>query len=170
MIAAFITFSFLLAPTSQPIVSALPTEKELQGWKPMADALVHVKGAELTQLYNGGFEVWTSRGVLEAAAQTYKKDKLYMTITAHRLSTPAKAKAIVAYWKAKQKESRPSTLNIAGGTGYWVQAAGATNLYWQQSQYYATFEIPKATPEAKAASLAARAVWSKKLKAALKKR
>jgi hypothetical protein len=142
-------------------VGLLPKASELKGWEEVKDSFVRAKGQELTKLYDGGYNLYLEHGVVEAAQKLYRKDKLYLTVTAHTMKDAKTAVAFVTYWNQIHKGEQPVKTRPPG-TGFTLIANGATTIYWANDRFFVTIMIPSAGKEAQKEALAALQVTAKK--------
>ncbi|MCC6442285.1 MAG: hypothetical protein IT210_02390 [Armatimonadetes bacterium] len=115
----------------------LPVAAELKGWQEIAGGFQYGKGDTLTEIYNGGYNLYVDRGVLEAAQKLYRKGSDILTVTPHLMKDAASARSFVAYWK-KTNAREKIRKTPAPGEGFTVSANGATMLYWSQGRYFLT--------------------------------
>lgn len=129
--------------SSPDVIKLLPKNNEIKGWKIVPKTLVYGSGKTLTNIYDGGFELYTKNGVLDAAQQTYKGASVedFTTITIHRMTSKESAKKFLDYWRipdSKQPSFKPLK---TGWNGYVYLANGAANGYLQQDRYFVTISM-----------------------------
>ncbi|MCS6831190.1 MAG: hypothetical protein NZ749_11180 [bacterium] len=109
---------------------------ELKGWKEVSGSYLYGKGEGLTAIYNGGYQLYLQNGVQEAAQKLYQRGNLYATVTTHTMKDASAASKFVEYWRKAHRKWKPQPLKLAG-TGFWIQADGATTLYWAKGRFFA---------------------------------
>lgn len=159
--AVLIATSLLLAPNDPAIVRMMPTEKEV-GMAVVKDTLMYRVGAKITDIYNGGFEVYTDHGVQSACQQLYKSGKTYVTVGTHLMKSEKHGKDFLAYWKQKHEKSKPVGFQLDPGTGVRMNLPSSTTLYWRGARWFVIVTASDGKPESrKAADLALKAVVKK---------
>jgi hypothetical protein len=98
------SFAAEIAEPPQDVVFLLPADNEVAGWEIYPDTLVYVEGDELTQIYNGGYELYKSKGALRASQQMYKKGDLVATVTIDGMSAMNSAKNLFKYFQKTDKK------------------------------------------------------------------
>ncbi len=111
------------------------------GWSEMASARVVAKGDKgLMNLYNGGYEVYTKAGVLEAAQGIWSKGSTYVTLTVHLMQRPGQGAAFVNYWKKLAMKDKPKATK-APGVGFTAGGNGAVNAWWADGRWFVTINV-----------------------------
>lgn len=127
----------LLAAETAPLVKLLPKTGEVAGWKIYAGTLQYAKGEKLTDIYDGGYELYTKKGVQDAATQVYSNGKVTLTVTLHTMTSANAAKAFLDYWKKESGGRKLTSLKIGDGAFYYT-ADGATNGYLISGRCFTT--------------------------------
>jgi len=146
-----------------PCAKLLPTVKDLKGWQEVGGSYQYGKGEGLTKIYNGGYNLYTDKGVLEAAQKLYRKGSDILTVTVHTMKEAASARSFVGHWKKtnlKEKMSRTP----APGEGFVMVANGATVLYWARDRFFVTMMVPSDEKKATGYCLMALKVVARKVK------
>lgn len=145
---------------NSPCAKLLPSA-ELKGWKEVNGSYLYGKGDGLTSIYNGGYQLYLKNGVQEAAQKLYQRGDLYATVTTHTMKDASAARKFVEYWRNAHRKQKPQTLKL-DGTGFWIQADGATTAYWAKGRFFVTVMVMRDDRQALEAALdVLRAVASK---------
>lgn len=126
---------------NSPCAKLLPST-ELKGWKEVSGSYLYGKGEGLTSIYDGGYQLYLKNGVQEAAQKLYQRGDLYVTVTTHTMKDASTARKFVDYWRNAQRKQKPQALKVAG-TGFWVQADGATTFYWAKGRFFVTVMVTR---------------------------
>ncbi|GBC95635.1 hypothetical protein HRbin16_01427 [bacterium HR16] len=126
---------------NSPCAKLLPTT-ELKGWKAVNGSYLYGKGEGLTSIYNGGYQLYLKNGVQEAAQKLYQRGNLYATVTTHTMKDASAASKFVQYWRNTHRKQKPQSLKITG-TGFWIQADGATTFYWAKGRFFVTVMVTR---------------------------
>lgn len=122
------------------VVKWLPASGEVKGWDIQPNTLVYVAGNDLTEIYDGGYELYTKAGVQEAAQQMYKRNNQIVTVTIHRLDSMADAKKLYKHFEVSDKKQPTyKKLTLLSET-YFYSANDAANGYLFRNKYYVTVE------------------------------
>ncbi|MER3474809.1 MAG: hypothetical protein C4335_12465 [Armatimonadota bacterium] len=121
---------------NSPCAKLLPSAG-LKGWKEVNGSYLYGKGEGLTSIYDGGYQLYLQHGVQEAAQKLYQRGDLYVTVTVHTMKDTVSARKFVQYWREAHGKHKPQALKLVG-TGFWVQAEGATTLYWAKGRFFVT--------------------------------
>lgn len=93
---------------STPIVQQLlPAKDSVKGFSIMPDSLQYGKGDGITSIYNGGYELYTKNGVVDAARQMYQSGSNYVEVTVHTMKSDKAALDFLKHW---QKENKVGSL------------------------------------------------------------
>lgn len=104
----------------------LPAKGEVAGFGILADSLIYGKGADLTKIYDGGYELYTKNGVIDAAKQMYQRDSDYVEVVVHTMKSSKAALDFVKYW-AKQRDGK--AVASKSGTGFMVKKPNVMAYY-----------------------------------------
>lgn len=126
---------------NSPCAKLLPAA-ELKGWKEVSGSYLYGKGDGLTSIYNGGYQLYLKNGVQEAAQKLYQRGNLYATVTTHTMKDATTARQFVEYWRNAHRKQKPQPLRLSG-TGFWIQADGATTLYWAKGRFFVTVMVTR---------------------------
>ena len=138
---------------NSPCAKLLPAA-ELKGWKEVSGSYLYGKGDGLTSIYNGGYQLYFQNGVLEAAQKLYQRGDLYATVTTHTMKDATAARKFVEYWRNAHRKQKPQPLRlVTASTGFWIQADGATTLYWAKGRFFVTVMVTRDSLQALDAGL-----------------
>jgi len=112
----------------------LPAKGGVAGFVIMPDSLVYGKGADVSKIYDGGYELYTKSGVIDAAKQMYQRGRDYIEVTVHAMKSGKAALDFVKYW-AKQRGSKPVATRL--GTGFTVSKPNVM-AYYAMGKYFVT--------------------------------
>ncbi len=126
---------------NSPCAKLLPAA-QLKGWKEISGSYLYGKGDGLTSIYNGGYQLYVKNGVQEAAQKLYQRGNLYATVTTHTMKDATAARQFVEYWRTAHRKQKPQPLRLSG-TGFWIQADGATTLYWAKGRFFVTVMVTR---------------------------
>lgn len=129
----------------------LPAKGAVKGFSIMADSLQYGKGNDITRIYNGGYELYTKNGVVDAVRQMYQRGDDYVEVTVHTMKSNKAATDFLKYW---QKENKVTKLSkTARSTGFTVTKPNVM-AYYVMGKYLTTVsafhDAKKAVPDAAA--------------------
>lgn len=115
------------AADTPAVQKLLPSAKQVAGFGITKDSLVYGKGADLTNIYDGGYELYTKAGVIDAAKQMYQRGNDYVEVVVHTMKSDKTALDFLKYW-AKQRGGKLASSKTHSGftvikpnvTGYYV--------------------------------------------------
>ena len=113
------------APASTPATKALPKGVVL-GWKEMPSSARYVAGKDLTEIYDGGIDLYLKHGVLDAQQRIYQKGSDYLTATAHTMKSAKHAADFVAYWKKNLGKTKSVAVTKPWNGFIWQQDGSVT--------------------------------------------
>ena len=122
------------------VVKWLPASGEVKGWSVEPNTLVFAVGDDLTQIYNGGYELYTKAGVQEAAQQMYKRNKQIVTVTIHRVDSMGNAKKLYKRFEVSDKK-QPTYKKLTLLSETYLYSANDTAYgYLFRNKYYVTVD------------------------------
>ena len=134
--AIFVLLACAVAACAAPNVQKLlPVKGDVAGFEIMSKSLVYGKGVAVSKIYNGGYELYTKNGVIDAAKQMYKRDSEYAEVTVHTMKSAKAATDFVNYW-AKQREAK-AAVTAEQGTGFTVTKPNVM-AYYAVDKYFVT--------------------------------
>lgn len=113
----------------------LPGKDAVKGWAVVENSLQYGKGKDLTNIYNGGYELYTDNGVVDAARQMYQRDGDYVEVTIHTMKSPKAADSFLKYW---QKENKVKALSKTKLSSYFLVRQPNTAAYFRTGKYFTT--------------------------------
>ena len=125
------SFAAEITDPPQDVVFLLPADNEVAGWAIYPDTLVYVEGEDLTQIYDGGYGLYKSKGALRASQQMYKKGDIIATVTIDGMSSMNSAKNLFKYFQ-KTDKNLPTYKKLWTLTESYVYSADGSstgNLY-----------------------------------------
>lgn len=147
-----------------PVSQLLPSSNEVSGWSPYEGTLTYCPNpSSLTEIYDGGFEVYTRHGVTEAATQIYRKGKTITSVVVHRMNSPKEAKSFFRYWLSQKKKnllSRPTLKDEA----FLAKEGSMTAGYHWRGAYYTKVEVNAIGKEAQTVAVSFMTTISKKIR------
>lgn len=109
LIAGFILCATAVLAAGTPgVQQLLPAKGAVTGFTPVADSLMYGKGDDLTKIYDGGYELYTKNGVVDAARQIYQHGKDFVEVTVHTMKSDKAALSFLQYWQ-KQNDIKKLT-------------------------------------------------------------
>ncbi|NCO32847.1 MAG: hypothetical protein GW893_03110 [Armatimonadetes bacterium] len=155
----------MAAPGSSVTVSELlPRDHEIPGWGVYANTLLYCpKPDDFTEIYDGGFELYTDNGAMEAATQLYKGMETTAEIVIHRMKTWEQSKAFFRYW-LKQRDPK-SLINVPAITNdSFVAREGRTTAgYLWRGAFFVTVKVNTTGKDSERVTLAFLKLISKKV-------
>lgn len=129
-------------PTPTPtVVKILPATGDVKDWQVYPNTLVYANGMGLTDIYDGGYELYTKNGVADAAQQMYRRKNDIATVTVHGMDSLDSAKKFFEYWRASdKKQSTYKLLNILT-KAYVYTANGTANGYLYRGKCFVTVQV-----------------------------
>ena len=136
----------------------LPVKSEVAAFGILADSLVYGKGADLSKIYDGGYELYTRNGVIDAAKQMYQRGSDYVEVVVHTMKSDNAALGFVKYW-ASQRGGKVTTAKL--GTGFVARKPNVM-AYYAMGRYFVTVSAFHAADKAAKDAEAFLAVIKKK--------
>ncbi len=123
-----------LAAGTPAVQKLLPAKNEVAGFGILKDSLIYGKGADLSKIYDGGYELYTKAGVIDAAKQMYQRGNDYVEVVVHTMKSDKAALDFVKYW-AKDRGGKPVKSKL--GTGFTVTKPNVM-AYYAMGKYFVT--------------------------------
>lgn len=123
------------AAAAPAVQKYLPSQNAVKGFAPMKGSLQYAKGDDLTNIYNGGYELYTKNGVLDAARQMYSRGNDYVEVTVHTMKSDKAAADFVKYW---QKENKVKSLEKTKSSSLFVITKPSVTSYSATGKYFVT--------------------------------
>ena len=133
----------------------LPASGKIKGFSVLAGTLQYGKGDDISIIYDGGYELYIAKGVIDAVRQLYQRKSDYVEITTHTMKSAKAAKDITMYWvkENKAKKTASSAKNKAKWEIYTSQLPSTTITYGYKGIYFFTittlYKGDKATQDIK---------------------
>lgn len=134
-----------------PVMRMLPAANAVKGFKIVSRSLQYAKGNDLTNIYDGGFELYTKNGVVDAARQLYQKKSDYVEITIHTMKSDKAATDFLRYWQKSNKIKKME--KVGSSTGFITSKPAAAAYFIKHKVFYTVTALssnPKATQDVKA--------------------
>lgn len=134
-------------PQPEPdVVRLLPGNDAVRRWEVYSDTLAYGAGIGLTDIYNGGYELYTDNGVLDAAQQMYRsvwRAEDIAIVTIHRMSSTETAQRFLDHWRdSDSKQPTFRSLNI-GDVSYVYVADGCVYGHMIRDRFFVTVSMSK---------------------------
>ena len=129
-------------PKPEPdVVKLLPKSGDVKGWGVYPDTLVYGSGKSLTDIYNGGYELYTKNGVLDAAQQIYRCKGDTAIVTIHRMSSMRAGTRFFEYWRKSDKKQPTFKSPIILTECYVYLDDGTASGYLIRNRYFVTVSV-----------------------------
>lgn len=144
--AAIILLLFIIVPclaedsaaVTPDVSRLLPQNGDVANWDICPDTYIYASGDGLTNIYDGGYQLYTNNGVLDAAQQMYIRGNDSALVTVHTMTSKVSALKFYWYWqKQSSKQKTYRIANVAEG-GFTYTDAGAANGYLRNDKYFVT--------------------------------
>ncbi len=136
VVAILALCSFPAQATSRDDLLKIAPDKPVVGWSAMADSTTYVQGDGLTEIYNGGYEVYTNAGVVDAVRRLYVQGEDYVEVTVHGMKSSRSATDFLA--NRHRMETGKSAPSTAGWKTFTVSRTGGTTVYAAEGRYFMT--------------------------------
>jgi len=111
-------------------------DSAVSGWSVMPDSTTYVQGDGLTEIYNGGYEVYTKAGVTTALRRLYMQGDEYVEVTVHGMKSPRAARDFLAdRYRMETGKNAPAE---AGWKRFTAYRAGGTTAYAAAGPFFIT--------------------------------
>lgn len=101
---------------AQPLVQKmLPGSNAIRGFEVTPKSLVYGKGDDIVKIYNGGYELYTENGVVDAVRQMYQRNRDYVEVTVHTMKSEKAAMDFLKYWQKEHRMPRLTTTRNSSG-------------------------------------------------------
>ena len=117
------------------VQDALPAKGAVKGFGVMPKSLAYGKGDNISSIYDGGYEVYTKAGVIDAARQMYQRGNDYVEVTVHAMKSPKAALDFLRYW---QKENKVKSLTKGKLSTSFVITKPSAAVYFVTGAYFTT--------------------------------
>jgi hypothetical protein len=141
----------LNALAAKSVQDLLPAKNAVKGWSITPSSLQYGKGDDLTIIYDGGYELYTKSGVVDAARQLYQRGSDYVEVTVHTMKDAKAASRFLAYW---QKQNKVKSLSRTKASSYFTTTEPNTAVYFTTGKYFTTVNAFYKSGKAKADAVA----------------
>lgn len=132
----FLVLATVAAAVGAPAIEKLlPAKNAVKGWSILPNSLQYGKGDDISRIYDGGYELYTKNGVIDAARQMYQRGNDYAEVTVHTMKSPKAAVDFLKYWQSENKQ--PKLEKTKRSTGFVVTKPSVT-AYFVTGKYLTT--------------------------------
>jgi hypothetical protein len=136
LIVPFLLIGIAVGAASTPLVQKmLPVRGSIKDFSLVKDSFVYGKGSDLTKIYNGGYELYTDNGVLDAARQMYSRKDDYVEVTIHTITSDKAALNFLKYW---QKQNKVAKLTKTKTSSSFTVTQPSAMTYSVTGKYFTT--------------------------------
>jgi len=155
---ALFAFSVLVlmgaSARARSVGDLLPRDREISGWSVYPNTYLYCpKPEDFVEIYDGGFELYTDNGAVEAAAQLYKKEKATAEVVVHRMKTWQHAKAFFKHWLKERNSKDLIKAPVVVNDSFLAREGRTTAGYLWRGTCFATVKINATGRSAEAATL-----------------
>jgi hypothetical protein len=136
----------------------LPAANAVKGFTILPDSLQYGKGNDISKIYDGGYELYTRNGVIDAARQMYQRGGDYVEVTIHTMKSAKAGLGFLRYW---QKEQKAKSLTKSGASTGFLVTKPNVMAYFVQGKYLVTISAFHAADKAAKDAIAFRTVIGK---------
>jgi hypothetical protein len=123
-----------IALASKQDLMSIAVDPLVNGWNVSKESSTYVGADKLPDIYDGGYEVYTKAGVLEAVRKLYMRGNDSVEVTVHTMKSVEAAKAfLAARYKMEKSKDAPKT---PGWNRFTVSGSGSTTGYAVQGLYF----------------------------------
>ena len=144
--AMLLVFALAAYAATAPVLQLLPNSNAVKGFGVLSGSLQYGKGDDLTKIYDGGYELYTKGGVIDAARQMYQKKKEYVEVTIHTMKSEKVAIDFLKYW---QKENKIKSLTKSAASNGFLVSKPNTSAYFVKQKYFYTVSTFRSDTAAK---------------------
>jgi hypothetical protein len=121
----------------------LPSGKAIRaGWVRAPDSLQYAAGEHLTEIYDGGYQLYLDSGVLDAAQIGYQSKAGYCSLTVHTMKSPQACRAFFDHWrKEAADQGKLTTLPLADASFVYHPVAKTTYGYLRNGRFLLTADV-----------------------------
>jgi hypothetical protein len=132
----FLLLTPLPARASREVLQEIAVENPVDGWNVLPDSSTYGSSDGLADIYDGGYELYTDAGVLDALRRIYVKDEEYVEITVHGMRSSQAARDFLADRFAMETGKEAPT--GSGWDRFTASGAGSTTAYCIRGLYFIT--------------------------------
>lgn len=112
----------------------IAVDSPLSGWTIVPESTVYGSGDGLQQIYNGGYEVYTGAGILDALRRMYAHGGEYIEVTVHTAESPQSALAFLS--DRHRMETGEAAPLMPDRPRFTASGAGSTTAYAARGSYF----------------------------------
>lgn len=154
-----LTLALAVYSASAPVIGLLPASNSVKGFSILSGSKQYAKGNELTNIYDGGYELYTKNDVIDAVRQMYQRKGEYVEVTIHTMKSQKAAMDFLNYWQKTYKVKS----QFAVSSGFIINKP-TTAAYYVKNKYFYTVTSFKTDASAMQSVKAFVAVINKKIK------
>ena len=133
--AMLVLAACVAAGTVPAVRKLLPAKDDVKGFSILKDSLQYGKGNDISKVYDGGYELYTKAGVIDAVRQMYQRKDDYTEVTIHTMKFEKAALDFLKYWQKENKVAKPTRTKL--DTGFTVTKPNAA-AYFVTGKYFTT--------------------------------
>ncbi|MHB9038051.1 MAG: hypothetical protein ACYC64_15440 [Armatimonadota bacterium] len=161
LIVLFVLIGIAAGAVSTPLVGRmLPVNGSVKGFSLVKDSYVYGKGNDITKIYDGGYELYTDHGVLDAARQMYSRKDDYVEVTIHTMASEKIALDFLKYW---QKQNKVAKLTKTKTSTSFTVTKPSVMAYCVTGKYFTTISAFHTADRAKSDTAAFMAAIEKRI-------
>jgi hypothetical protein len=134
------------AYAAKSVQDLLPAKNAVKGWSILSGSLTYGKGIDLTKIYDGGYELYTKNGVVDAARQMYQRGDDCVEVTIHTMKSEKAALDFLKYW---QKQNKIKSLSRTKKSSYFTITKPNAAAYCVTGKYFTTISAFHSPDKAK---------------------
>jgi hypothetical protein len=129
-IALVVLGSFPAVAASRDDLLAIAADSPVEGWTAVPDSTTYAQGDGLAEIYDGGYEVYTGAGVVDALRRLYIRGEEYIEVTVHAMKSSRSAREFLAdRYRMETGKNAPTgsdwnrftAIGMGGATAYAVE-------------------------------------------------
>ena len=136
-IAAVVVLVLVLAPVpgwaSKADLMAIAADGAVSGWSAVPESTTYAAGDGIAEIYDGGYEVYTNAGVVDALRRMYAHGEEFVEVTVHGMKSSRSARAFLAdRYRMETGKDAPAGPDWDRFT---ASGAGGTTAYAMRDRY-----------------------------------
>ena len=121
---------------SRKVLLEIAVDNPVDGWNVLPDSSSYGSGDGLADIYDGGYEVYTDAGVLEAVRRLYVQGEEYVEVTVHHMRSSRAARNFLADRYGMETEKEAPT--VPEWDRFTASGSGSTTAYVIRGSYFMT--------------------------------
>lgn len=135
-IALVVLGSFPAVAASRDDLLAIAGDSPVDGWTAVPDSTTYAQGDGLAEIYDGGYEVYTGAGVVDALRRLYIQGEAYIEVTVHGMKSSRSARAFLAdRYKMETGKNAPTG---SDWNRFTASGMGGATAYAVENRYFIT--------------------------------